>query len=339
MRLRTLFIFPKTYMTLAIKRAGTKFTTHKTSDKGEPVGVALNTFDTLELAQTSAGSVKCWDDMDYGPYVPYSATTLKEALDAQAAQHRAHEVSEVASMYKQLVDRVLGNSEIKDKPKAVLQLAEDFAKWLEEPAEMKSVTPPLVAVSDHSVIKSLTSERIGGYAVIWGNEGKRDLTDQFFTTKTAELTAIFDAVGRLPWMYHHAMDNTVKTRVSGVVDVLKADSIGLWYEAQLKLADEYDEYIKQMLASGRLKTSSQTFPASFEWNKSTGEITRWAIVEITGTPTPAEYRMPVIEILKSEFAEIGVTDFDKVSNYSQRVIPNRQGAEKARLGLELARLS
>lgn len=329
-------------MLLTIKQVGNKFVTYKAAPDGTPTGEPIDTFATLELARGVVGAAaKCWDEMgaEY-VYVPWSATTLKEALEAQAAQERSEEVSEVAQMHKKLVDRILENPEVKDKGKALISIATEFAAWLEmpEPEEKKSAPVMTETVTDHSVIKSIGGDRIGGYAILWGNEDKRDLTKQFFTQKTAELTTIFDAVGKLPWLYQHAMDGTVKTKVGGVVDTLKTDSIGLWYEAQLKLADEYDEYIKKLLEAGRLKTSSQTFPVAFEYNKSTGEITRWPIVEITGTPTPAEYRMPAIEILKTHYADIGVSDFAAVENYSHREEPNQQGAEKARLELELARL-
>lgn len=325
---------------------------HKEGADGKPIGPSLGCHDTeaeanrqlaalyaqegKSLSEADLATIKCYE-MAMSSYVPWSATTLQEALDAEDAREKAEEVWELAQMYKQLVDNILGNSEVKDKGTALVKLAKELAAKLGEQADDDDAETKKSV--DHSVIKSLTGDRIGGYAVVWGDEAKRDLTKQYFTTKTAELTAIFDAVGRLPWMYQHAMDGTLKTKVSGVVDTLKPDSIGLWYEAQLKLADDYDQAIKQLIAAGKLKTSSQTLASALEYNEKTGEITRWPIVEITGTPTPAEYRMPPIEMLKTAYAAVGVENFEQVVHLTQRDDSGRQqGAEKARLELALARL-
>src|SRR3990167_6063427 len=142
-----------------------------------------------------------------------------------------------------------------------------------------------------------------------------------------------------------ALDETVKTHVSGVVDTLKPDSVGLWYEAQLKKADEYDEQVKKLIEAKKLKTSTQTFPLARRVSVK-GEITRWPIAEITGTPTPAEYRMQPIETLKSAYQAIGCKDDDfacMLKKYGEAAEGegDNQGAEKARLMLELeaARLS
>lgn len=199
--------------------------------------------------------------------------------------------------------------------------------------------------SELMTIKSIGPDRVGGYAVLWGDESRKDLTGEWFTPKTEELTAIFDVVGKLPFMYHHGLDETVKTHVSGVVDTLKPDSVGLWYEAQLKKADEYDEQVKKLIEAKKLKTSTQTFPLARRVSVK-GEITRWPIAEITGTPTPAEYRMQPIETLKSAYQAIGCKDDDfacMLKKYGEAAEGegDNQGAEKARLMLELeaARLS
>ena len=331
------------FMPLTLKRVKNQYGVFKANAEGLATGDPLSLHDSYKAAndeavRLGATNIKCWDEYDHEyVYVPWTATTLKEALEAQAAQEHSKEVRTVAKMYGQLVDRVLDSQEVKAKGAAVKQLAGEFADWLDKqnPTEpVKSVPIVTEVVADHSVIKSLGNDRIGGYAVIWGDETKKDLSGQYFTPQTTELTTIFDTVGKLPWMYNHALDKTVKTKVAGVVDVMKSDSVGLWYEAQLKIADEYDTWIKKLLAEGKLKTSSQTFPSAFEYNKSTGEITRWPIVEVTGTPSPMEYRMPAIENLKADYAEVG-SDFELVQRYAE--VPT-VGAEKAYLELELTRL-
>ena len=197
---------------------------------------------------------------------------------------------------------------------------------------------------EFTAIKSLSDKRVGGYAVLWGNAEAKDLTGEYFTSDTEELTTIFEAVGKLPFIYHHTLNETLKSRVIGLVDTMKLDSVGLWYEAELKLSDEYDQAVAKLIKEGRLKTSTQTFGVA---RKATddGHITRWPIVEISATPTPAEPRMLAIGEVKGVFAEIGFDVTDVMKDYEEDVpdeVDNAetdQGAEKARLrgALELER--
>ncbi|HKZ41550.1 MAG TPA: hypothetical protein VJ044_11345, partial [Candidatus Hodarchaeales archaeon] len=133
-----------------------------------------------------------------------------------------------------------------------IQMADGHTHSMPEKEDKKAIDP-----SDYLTVKSIGANRVGCYAVLWGDETRKDLTGEWFSPKTEELTAIYDAVGKLPYLYHHGMDESLKTTVIGIVDTLKADSIGLWYEAQLKLASEYEEYVNKLLADKKLKTSTQ----------------------------------------------------------------------------------
>ena len=137
-------------------------------------------------------------------------------------------------------------------------------------------------------------------------------------------------------MYHHGLDETLKTAVIGVVDTLIPDTIGLWYEAQLRMASEYEEAVKKLFSEKKLKTSTQTFPVARRVGKN-GHIDRWPIVEITATPTPAEYRMQPVETLKGAFTEIGYADIASVFKAKLGIDGDgsTQGAEKARMLKEL----
>ena len=182
-------------------------------------------------------------------------------------------------------------------------------------------------------VKALGENRIGAYAVLWGDENKKDLVGEYFDKSTEELTAIYDAVGKLPYLYQHSLDSVIKTSVIGIVDTLISDDIGLWYETQIRKASEYDEYVKKLIASGKLKTSTQTFPVARRVNEKTGHIERWPIVEITGTLTPAEYRLQPVNVLKTAFSEVGCTDFECVLKKFgvQDTEDDQEGAVKARL--------
>lgn len=157
-------------------------------------------------------------------------------------------------------------------------------------------------------VKNLGGNRLGGYAVVWGDEKAVDLDGEWFDADTEELDSIFKSVGRLPYLYDHAMDNTLKTSVVGVVDVMAADDVGLWYEVQLDRANQYATAIQQLASASKIGTSSGTLSGARRVEKS-GRIARWPIVELSGTPWPADPRQrtehPVAE-MKSMFKSIGL---------------------------------
>lgn len=161
-------------------------------------------------------------------------------------------------------------------------------------------------------IKMLGENRVGGYAVIWGSETAKDFDGEFFTPGTSQLTSIFDALGKLPFLYQHGMDEKLKSAVIGEIDVMAADDVGLWYEAQLRMSDEYQAYIenlRNMVSEKRLGTSSGALPGTVTIDYETGHIKSWAIIEASATPTPADMRQitqqPLSEI-KSHMKSIGV---------------------------------
>ena len=332
---------------------------HKEGADGKPMGESMGCSDTHDSAKKHMAalyanegksapeveelmkSVKMYDEEM--PYVPFGVSTLADAMAAMEVQEQVKEISHVLHMFKQVADNISYNVDVKDKKAALKKLADELGSILDdgvvEEDEMKSAEVPETPNPEELMyIKSLGNNRVGGYAVLWGNDVRKDLTGEFFTPKTEELTAIYDTVGKLPFLYHHGLDEIIKTSVLGVVDTLKADSLGLWYEAQLKMAKEYEEYVKKLFGDGKLKTSTQTFPVARRVNEKTGEITRWPIVEITATPTPAEYRMQPIEALKSAFQEVGCNDFACLLKKFGAEEIDGQGAEKARLLVSLESL-
>lgn len=159
-------------------------------------------------------------------------------------------------------------------------------------------------------IKSISEDRIGAYGIVWGDKDKKDLHDEFFTAQTKDITSAFDALGALPWLFHHAADSKMKSTVVGVIDKMEADDVGLWYEARIREHELYKQYVKPLVEKGKLFSSSGAYPGSKERDKKTGEIKRWTIAEISGTHIPAEYRMldmPVSEV-KSMYVEAGIDE-------------------------------
>jgi len=145
---------------------------------------------------------------------------------------------------------------------------------------------------------SIKSDRLGsvkGYLVRFGSPDATDLEGDYFTPQT-DFGFPIKAGERVPLnlYYHHGMDKFVGKKSIGT-GYVKMDETGLWYEAQLDMADSYGEMIAKLCKQGKMGYSSGAAGHMVE-RKSVGkasEITRWCIAEASITPTPAEYRNSV----------------------------------------------
>ena len=149
-----------------------------------------------------------------------------------------------------------------------------------------------------SSVDGIKSDRLGyvkGYLVRFGNDKTADLEGDYFTPQTDYGFPVAKGQ-RVPLnvYYHHGMDAAVGKKSIGT-GFVKMDNTGLWYEAQLDLADEYGSMIAKLCKQGKMGFSSGAAGHLVE-RKSMGgaaEITRWPIAEASITPTPAEYRNSV----------------------------------------------
>jgi len=149
-----------------------------------------------------------------------------------------------------------------------------------------------------SSVDGIKSDRLGyvkGYLVRFGDTQSADLEGDYFT-KSTDYGFPMSEGKRVPLnvYYHHGMDTSVGKKSIGT-GFIKMDNTGLWYEAQLDLADEYGSMIAKLCKQGKMGFSSGAAAHLVE-RKSMGdvsEITRWPIAEASITPTPAEYRNSV----------------------------------------------
>jgi phage head maturation protease len=145
---------------------------------------------------------------------------------------------------------------------------------------------------------AIKSDRLGsvkGYLVRFGSPDTTDLEGDYFT-KSTDFGFPIKAGERVPLnvYYHHGMDKMIGKKSIGT-GYVKMDETGLWYEAQLDMADSYGEMIAKLCKQGKMGYSSGAAGHMVE-RKSVGkasEITRWCIAEASITPTPAEYRNSV----------------------------------------------
>jgi phage head maturation protease len=149
-----------------------------------------------------------------------------------------------------------------------------------------------------SFVDGIKSDRLGyvkGYLVRFGDTKNADLEGDYFT-KSTDYGFPMTEGKRVPLnvYYHHGMDAAVGKKSIGT-GYIKMDDVGLWYEAQLDMADEYGSMIAKLCKQGKMGFSSGAAGHLVE-RKSMGgaaEITRWPIAEASITPTPAEYRNSV----------------------------------------------
>jgi phage head maturation protease len=153
----------------------------------------------------------------------------------------------------------------------------------------------IVAISGDA-IKSDKLGTVSGYLVRFGSPEVTDLEGDYFT-KSTDFGFPADQEVPINLYWNHGMDRKVGKRPIGT-GYAKADDIGIWYQAQIDLADEYATGIARMAKAGKLGFSSGAASHMVE-RKAMGkanEIIRWTIAEASVTPTPAEYRNVVKSI-------------------------------------------
>jgi phage head maturation protease len=149
-----------------------------------------------------------------------------------------------------------------------------------------------VKVFQGSTLKAVGNGMVKGYLVRFGNPEDTDLERDYFTKSTDFGMEFSDGSShKLGLYYNHGMDPIVKTKKIGYGSLKMTDS-GLWYEAQLDMADEYAKMIYDLAKKGKLGFSSGA--ASHMVDRmpvgKSFEIKRWNLAEASLTPQPAESR-------------------------------------------------
>ena len=175
-------------------------------------------------------------------------------------------------------------------------------------ADALSVIPdPIksVKVFQGSRIKATGRGMVSGYLVRFGNPQDTDLERDYFTKSTDFGMEFIDGSShKLGLYYNHGMDPVVKTKKIGYGSIKMTD-FGLWYEAQLDMADEYAKMIYDLAQKGKLGFSSGAASHMVDREKvgKSFEIKRWNLAEASLTPQPAESRN--MASVKRYFDEMG----------------------------------
>lgn len=181
-----------------------------------------------------------------------------------------------------------------------------------------------------STVDGIKSDRLGyvkGYLVRFGDTKATDLEGDYFT-KATDYGFPMEEGKRVPLnvYYHHGMDQSVGKKSIGT-GFIKMDDTGLWYEAQLDLADEYGKMVAKLCKQGKMGFSSGAAAHMVE-RKSMGsasEIIRWPIAEASITPTPAEFRNSV----KSLEEYYGMGEMEDEEEMVMAPMPEQSAAEYA----------
>ncbi len=149
---------------------------------------------------------------------------------------------------------------------------------------------------------------VKGYLVRFGNPKDTDLEGDYFTSKTDFGRPLSEGKSfALNLYYHHGADKIIGTKEIGT-GIVKMDNVGLWYEAQINMNNEYNMMIAELAKKGRLGFSSGAAGHMVERTQKglSHEILRWNIAEASLTPRPAESRnMATIKSLKEYYNEQG----------------------------------
>lgn len=164
-----------------------------------------------------------------------------------------------------------------------------------------------------SAIKALDGDRVGGFAVLFGDADNHDLSAQrdYFTKST---NFWLDRFGwPRPMTYHHGMDeDTRDDPIVGTWTKAIVKDEGVWMEGQLDRAHRYHGAVKELIRRGFLKLSSDSAP---QWvlrerqPNGANEVKRWPLLTASPTVSPAEPRMAGLS-LKALSAELRADAID-----------------------------
>lgn len=187
-------------------------------------------------------------------------------------------------------------------------------------------------------LKALGNGRVGGYAVLFSPDKKKDMVGDFFQRGRSGF--YWEGKEARSALYHHGLDSTLKKRRLGVNgrgwEFGHEDEVGLWVEHQLNMRDDYERAIYKMSKQGKLGLSSGTAAHLIERDMD-GCLSGWPIMEISYTPTPAEPRTRVVPLRSIEVVPFKTLLGEMPDSEVGTGRPNARGFVPARRKRRLAR--
>lgn len=187
--------------------------------------------------------------------------------------------------------------------------------------ENEQALAPETLVSPAMAVKSLDDDTFELCLYKFTNEGRKDLTHEFFDDGTDFVDTAYPMAGRL--LFHHGLDGDLSIHPIGAITSVErrpGDGIygkGLinfadpykaylktlnmpsdWYAKQAALADDYELMLKMLKRQGKLAGSGGALPQGVVVEDN-GHIKRWPQIEYTLTPAPAEPEYTRLKSIKS----------------------------------------
>jgi HK97 family phage major capsid protein len=135
------------------------------------------------------------------------------------------------------------------------------------------------------MVRAVGNGVVEGLLVPFNTPDNPDWYGTYFDANTDYVTEDFPPL-RAVVLYDHGLDETLNIRNLGTPVRAKFTDAGLWFQAQLKLRDEWEQEVYKLAEDGKLGWSSGALPQSVEVADD-GHIERWAIIDATLTPRPA----------------------------------------------------
>ena len=147
-----------------------------------------------------------------------------------------------------------------------------------------------------------TDNIIEGLAIPFGGPfAGKDLDGEDFGPDTDLALEWFPEEGR-PVIYHHGLDEGMKTALVGRQIAREVQDAGHWVKVQLDKRNRYFEHIAQLVRDGKLAFSSGSLSHLVQAEKN-GHIKAWPWVELSLTPTPANPDAAVYAVKASDAIE------------------------------------
>lgn len=137
---------------------------------------------------------------------------------------------------------------------------------------------------------------IRGYVAVWGDLEHKDAYDTWWDKERPADIGI-DYVP-FPIKYEHGIDGAIKRETVGSVDRIWIDDTGYAFEGHLDRSSPFFPLIVSELTERQLKTSSATGQHMADFHDD-GAFKSWPLVELSLTKTPAEERMPAVQLVRS----------------------------------------
>lgn len=147
-------------------------------------------------------------------------------------------------------------------------------------------------------VKALGDGVIEGMLVPFTSAEVRDFHKEWFSSERTNLYLEDYPLDGIRTLYHHGLDPTIGIKTIGKIIKAAVNDVGAWVQAQLNLADEYEQMIYELARQGKLAWSSGALPQSVRVAPD-GCIEAWACIEASLTPTPAMPQLTKIRTLKA----------------------------------------